>query len=89
MKDDYRYEAETERFRYLPIDNMIDDYPTRICKSYYQILQIMDNMDEYLIRAGEYPVQLSKDHAERAQNFLEEVGEALQKYESLFNEMDE
>jgi len=89
MNDDYRYETETERFRYLPIDSMIDDYPTRICKSYYQILQIMDNMDEYLIRAGEYPAQINKNHATKVQNFLEEAGEKLQEYEPLFNEMDE
>ena len=89
MKGDYRYETETEIFRYLPIDNMIDLYSTRLCKSYYQILQIMDKMDEYLRRAEDYPADISKEDAIQVQAALEEIGMVLQKYESLFNGMDD
>ena len=87
MKDDYRYETVSERFE--PIDTVIDTQPTRLVKYYYQLLEIMDYMDEALRRAGEHPAQLSKDHATRVQFFLETVGDALQEYESLFDEMDE
>jgi len=87
MKNDYKYETISERFE--PIDTVIDTQPTRLVKYYYQLLNIMDSMDEALRRAGEYPAELSENHAERTQDFLETVGEALQKHESLFNEMDE
>jgi len=68
---------------------MIDLYSTRLCKSYYQILQIMDNMDEYLRRAGEYPEDLIKDDAIQVQQFLEDCGKVLQDYEPLFSKFDE
>lgn len=87
MKDDYKYETVSERFE--PIDTVLDTQPTRLVKYYYQMLNIMDYMDEALRRAGEHPVELSKDHAERVQDFLEKTGEVLQDYEPLFNEMDE
>jgi len=87
MKDDYKYETVSERFE--PIDTVIDTQPTRLVKYYYQLLKIMDAMDEALRRAGEHPVQLRKDYADGVQNFLEEGGEVLQKYELLFNNMDE
>ena len=85
MNDDYKLETE----RYDDIDPVIDNYTTRIVKSYYQILNLMDSINEYKRRAEEYPAQLSKDHATRCQFFLETVGTALQEYEFLFNEMDE
>jgi len=87
MKDDYKLETMSERFE--PIDTVIDTPPTRLVKYYYQILNIIDSMDEALRRAGEHPVELSKDHATRCQYFLEKTGEVLQDYEPLFNEMDE
>jgi len=87
MKDDYKLETISERFE--PIDTVIDTQPTRLVKYYQQLLNIMDSMDEALRRAGEHPAELSKDHATRCQNFLEETGEILQKHEPLFNELDE
>ena len=86
MKDDYKYETISERFE--PIDTVIDTQPTRLVKYYYQLLKIMDAMDEALMLAGEHPAELSKDHATRVQGFLETVGDALQEYEFLFNELD-
>jgi len=87
MKDNYKYETVSERFE--PIDTVIDTQPTRLVKYYYQLLEIMDYMEEALKRAGEHPVELSKDHAKGVQGFLETVGTALQEHEQLFNEMDE
>jgi len=87
MNDDYKYETVSERFE--PIDTMIDTQPTRLVKYYYQILNIMDYMEEALRRSGEYPAQLNQDHATRCQDFLETVGDALQGYNDLFNDMDE
>ena len=87
MKDDYKYETVSERFE--PIDPVIDNYRIRIVKSYYQILALMDSMDEYLRRAGEYPADISKEDAIQVQDFLETVGDALQGYNDLFNDMDE
>jgi len=87
MNDDYKYETVSERFE--PIDTVIDTQPTRLVKYYYQLLNIMDAMDEALRRAGEHPAQLCKDHADRVQDFLEKTGECLQGYEPLFNELDE
>jgi len=83
--NDYKYETE----RYSPIDFLIDTPRIRLFKSYHKIDSILDSMDEALRRAGEHPAQLSKDHATRCQFFLETVGDALQEYEYLFNEMDE
>ena len=85
--NDYKYETVSERFE--PIDTVIDTQPTRLVKYYYQLLKIMDAMDEALRRAGEHPVQLRKDYTEGVQGFLEKTGEVLQDYEPLFNEMDE
>jgi len=87
MKNGYKYETVSERFE--PIDPIIDNYRIRIVKSYYQILQVMDTIDEYLRRAGEYPADISKEDAIQVQDFLETVGNALQRYEHLFNGMDD
>ena len=84
MNDDYKYETE----RYEEIDPIIDNYRVRLIKSFYQIVGLVDNMDEYLRRAGEYPADITKDDAVQAQGFLETVGTALQEYEQLFNELD-
>lgn len=85
MKNDYKLETE----RYDDIDPVIDDYTTRIVKSFCQIVGLVDNIDEYKRRAEEYPADISKEHAKGVQQFLEDCGSCLQAYESLFNEMDE
>ena len=85
MNDDYKYKTE----RYEEIDPIIDNYRIRLIKSFYQIVGLVDNMDEYLRRAGEYPADISKEDAVQVQDFLETVGNALQKYEHLFNGMDD
>ena len=87
MKGDYKYETTNERYE--PIDHLLDNNRTRLCKSYYQILEVMDTMDEYLRRAGDYPADISKEDAIQVQAALEEIGAVLQKYESLFNGMDD
>jgi len=85
MKDDYKYETE----RYEPIDHLLDNYRVRLAKSYHKIDSILDTMDEYLRRAEDYPADISKEDAIQVQAFLEEIGMVLQKYESLFNGMDD
>ena len=85
MNDDYKYETE----RYDDINLDVDDYTTRIVKSFYQIVGLVDNINVYKRRAEEYPAVISKKHANGVQSFLENVGDNLQDYESLFNEMDE
>jgi len=87
MKDDYKYETTTERFE--PVDPIIDNYRIRIVKTYYQLLGLMDYIDECLRRAGEYPANITKEDAVQVQDFLETVGTALQGYEHLFNRMDD
>jgi len=85
MNTDYKYETE----RYEEIDPIIDNYRVRLIKSFYQIVGLVDNIDEYLCRAGDYPADISKEDAVQVQDFLETTGGALQKYEPLFNGMDE
>jgi len=85
MKDNYKYETE----RYEPIDHLLDNYRVRLAKSYHKIDSILDSMDEYLRRAGDYPADISKEDAIQVQAALEEIGMVLQKYESLFNGMDD
>ena len=87
MKGDYKLEIMSERFE--PIDTVIDTQPTRLVKYYYQILNIMDSMDEALRRASDYPEDLTKEDEIEVQAALEEIGMALQKHEAIFNGFDE
>ena len=87
MKGDYKLEIMSERFE--SIDTVIDTQPTRLVKYYYQILNIMDSMDEALRRASDYPEDLTKEDAIQVQAALEEIGAVLQKYEATFNGFDE
>jgi len=87
VKGDYKYETTNERYE--PIDHLLDNYRVRLAKSYHKIDSILDTMDEYLRRAGDYPADISKEDAIQVQAALEEIGMVLQKYESLFNGMDD
>jgi len=78
---------ETERYE--EIDPIIDNYRVRLIKSFYQIVGLVDNMEEYLRRAKDYPADISKEDAIQVQAFLEEIGMALQKHEAIFNGFDE
>jgi len=87
MKDDYRYETVSER--YSPIDFLIDTPRIRLFKSYHKIDSILDSMDEALKRASDYPEDLTPADAIQVQQFLEDFGEVLQRYDDLFNKFDE
>ena len=87
MKDDYRYETVSER--YSPIDFLLDTPRIRLFKSYHKLDSILDTMDEALKRASDYPEDLTKDDANLVQEFLEDLGEVLQRYDDLFNKFDE
>jgi len=79
MKDDYKFE----------LDEVLDDYAIRLYKSYHQIDAILNKMDKFLMKAGNFPEDLKSEDAGKVQEFLEDLGEVLQRYDDLFNKFDE
>ena len=73
MKHDHRYEEDT-----------FLDYRTKLANAYVALETTLNKMDTYLRRSEDYPSQLSKDEAQQAQRFLEEMGSLLQEYFILF-----
>ena len=80
MKGDERYEE---------IDFLLDNYRVRLAKSYHKLDSILDTMDEALRRSSDYPEDLTPADAIQVQQFLEDFGEVLQRYDDLFNKFDE
>ena len=78
MKHDHRYEEDT-----------FLDYRTKLANSYFTLETTLNKMDTYLRRSEDYPSQLSKDEAQQAQKFLEDVGKLIQSYFILFVGMSE
>jgi len=81
MKHDNQYETfEPDTF---------DSYRTKLGESYFALDRALNKMSGLLSRAEEHPAQVSKDEAEQAQRFLEEMGSLLQSYFILFVGMSE
>ena len=81
----------------MPKDYMLEDYllgdlepdvflnyRTKLGRSYFALETTLNKMDTYLRRSEDYPSQLSKDEAQQAQKFLEDVGKLVQEYFILF-----
>ena len=79
MKDDYKYE----------LDEVLDDYAIRLYKSYHQIDAILNKMDEFLMKAGNFPEDLKSEDAGEVQEFLSEMDKVMRDYEYLFDRFDE